>query len=271
MNRKKLRLAVVGKDVSGSSSGRVHAFILGELGADVEYEYVSASAWEFDGVMRYLMGDFDGFNVTIPYKREVLEYLSGVEGDAVTFGAVNTVVCATGVGYNTDGLGFMQSLKMAGINPQGKSVLILGGGGAGRSAAAVLKRAGAKVYVYRRNREELNELAEQLGVTAVENPEGGGYDILVNATGVGMHDSVGVSPVSAKAFEGASIAVDMIYRPALSRFLQIASGLGLQTLNGESMLFLQAYYADCYFLNKEPSEEEAEKLYAKYCLQEKNV
>ncbi len=271
MSKKKLRLALVGKDVSKSKSGQVHAFILGQLGVDVDYECVSASAVEFDGVMRYLMGDFDGFNVTIPYKRDVLEYLSGVDGDALLFGAVNTVVCATGMGYNTDGLGFMQALKLAGIEPKGKSVLILGGGGAGRSAAAVLKQAGAQVYVYRRNREELNELAGQLGVTAVENPEGGGYDILVNATGVGMHDSVGLSPVSAKAFEEASVAVDMIYRPAVSQFLQIAKDLGLKILNGASMLFLQAYYADCYFLGKTPSETEAESLYKKYSLQEKTV
>jgi shikimate dehydrogenase len=194
-----------------------------------------------------------------------------VEGDALAFGAVNTVVNATGVGYNTDGLGFMQALKIAGIDVQGKSVLILGGGGAGRSAAAALKEAGADVSVYRRNRSELEELTEQLGVTAASDPERGGYDILVNATGVGMHDTVGVSPVGAKAFDGVGVAVDMIYRPAVSEFLRLANGLGLKTLNGASMLFLQAYYADCYFLQRQPSDLQAEELYAKYCMQEKTV
>ncbi len=271
MNQKKLRLALVGKDVSRSMSGSVHAFILNELGVDVEYETVSVPVGEFDNAIRCLLGDFDGFNVTIPYKRDVLEYLDGVEGDALAFGAVNTVVCATGLGYNTDGLGFMQALKIAGVDVKEKSVLILGGGGAGRSAAAALKQAGAAVSVYRRNRAELEELAEQLGVTAVDDPERGGYDILVNATGVGMDDSVGRSRVGAKAFDGASMAVDMIYRPAVSEFLRLADGLGIRTLNGESMLFLQAYYADCYFLGRQPSDTEAEELYAKYCLQEKTV
>ena len=77
--------------------------------------------------------------------------------------------------------------------------------------------------------------------------------------------------MGAKAFDGAAWAVDMIYRPAVSEFLRLANERGIRTLNGASMLFLQAYYADCYFLGKEPSETEAEELYAKYCLQEKIV
>ena len=271
MNRKKLRIALVGKDVSNSKSESVHTFILNAFGVDVDYESISVPVGDFDCVIHHLLGDFDGFNVTIPYKREVLEYLGGVEGDALSFGAVNTVVCSTGVGYNTDGLGFMQSLKIAGVDVKGKSVLVLGGGGAGRSAAAALKRAGAAVSVYRRNREELEELAEQLGVTAADDPERGGYDILVNATGVGMHDSVGRSPVGKKAFDGAKVAVDMIYQPAVSEFLRLANELGLKSVNGAGMLFLQAYYADCCFLGRQSSDKEAEELYEKYCLQEKEL
>jgi shikimate dehydrogenase len=261
---KKLRLGLVGKDVSKSDSGKIHAFILQELGYDLEYENVSASVEEFDDVVRYLMGDFDGFNVTIPYKRDIMEYLDEVVGDAALFGAVNTVVSATRTGYNTDGLGFMQMLKLFGVTVFEKKVLILGAGGAGRSCAAVLKNAGADVALYRRNRTELLEICGQLGVSAAVDPERGGYDIIVNSTGVGMHDSVGVSPVSEKAFCGASIAVDLIYRPKRSEFLRLAEGLGLKIVSGEAMLFLQAYYADCYFLKKTPCEAEAENLYKRY-------
>ena len=268
MTKKKLRLGLVGKDVSASSSGRIHAFILRELGVDVEYENLSVSLEDFDSAARYLLGDFDGFNVTIPYKRDVMEYLYGVEGDALAFGSVNTVVCATGLGYNTDGLGFAQMLKLHGVDVNGKSVLVLGGGGAGRSTAVVLKRLGADVSMYQRKREELLETCEQLGLIAAENPERGGYDVLVNATGVGMHDSVGQSPVGAKAFDGAKVAIDLIYRPSVSEFLRLAAERGLQTLSGGAMLFLQAYYADCLFLQKTPEEREAESLYHKYQTQE---
>ena len=78
MNVKKLRLGLIGKDVSKSQSERIHRFILMELGVECEYERFSVPASDFDNVMRRLMGDFDGFNVTIPYKRDVMEYLDEI-------------------------------------------------------------------------------------------------------------------------------------------------------------------------------------------------
>ena len=267
MNRKKIRLGLIGKDVSKSSSERIHTFILKEWGVECEYARFSVSPQEFDDTMRTLLGDFDGFNVTIPFKRDVFEYVEEVVGDAFACGAVNTVVCATAKGYNTDGVGFLQMLQAANIDVQGKKVLVLGGGGSGRSSAAALKNAGANVCMYRRNREELEETCAQLGVTAADTPEQGGYDILINTTGVGMHDSVGQSPVSEKAFQGASVAVDLIYTPAESEFLRLAKENGLQTFNGASMLFYQAYYADCIFLDRQPNVEEGKILYEKYRLQ----
>ena len=72
MNKKKLRLALLGRDVSKSRSEEIHTFILNGFGVEVAYERISVMPFEFDNAMRYLLGDFDGFNVTIPYKREVM-------------------------------------------------------------------------------------------------------------------------------------------------------------------------------------------------------
>ena len=271
MSEKKLRLALIGKDVSKSDSQKIHAFILRQLGYGLEYENISLVPSQLDDTMRYLLGDFDGFNITIPYKRDVMEYLDEIVGDAVEFGAVNTVVCAARKGYNTDGWGFMQMLKLHGVFVAGKKVLILGAGGAGRSTAVVLKKAGATVYLYQRRKQELQETCEELGVLAADNPEAGGYDIIINATGVGMHDTVGVSPVSAAAFEGCQAAVDLIYKPTVSEFLRLAAERGLQTVSGGGMLFLQAYYADCYFLNKQADEQEAHDFYKKYLESEETI
>ncbi len=264
MNEKKLKIALVGKDVSKSTSHLIHAFILKELGYACAYEKFSVSPSEFDGAMRRLLGDFDGFNVTIPYKRDVMEYLDGVEGDAFDFGAVNTVVSATRVGYNTDGVGFLLMLRLAGVQTEGKKVLVLGGGGAGRSSAAALKKSGAAVYMYQRNRAHLEETCGELKITPVVDPEIGGFDLLVNATGVGMHESEGYSPVTAKAFAGAKAAIDLIYHPAETEFLRQARERGLQTVNGAAMLFYQAYYADCLFLGVEPKEAQAKEFYERY-------
>ena len=264
MSKKIIRLGLVGKDVSKSESEAIHVFILNELGYTCEYENFSVGADDFDNAMRRLLGDFDGFNITIPYKRDVMEYLDGVEGDALTFGAVNTVINQTRVGYNTDGVGFLLMVRLAGIEVKGKKILVLGGGGSGRSTAASLKSAGADVYMYRRNREELLEICSQLGVQPIDDPEMGGFDILVNTTGVGMHDTVGKSPVTAKAFAGAKEAIDLIYYPAQSEFLRLAKESGLTTLNGESMLFYQGYYSDCLYLGLTPNDGQAEELYKKY-------
>ncbi len=264
MNEKKLRLGLVGKDVSKSTSDVMHKFILGKLGYSCEYEKISATPLEFDGVARRLLGDFDGFNITIPYKRDIMEYLEEVVGDAFTFGAVNTVVNATRKGYNTDGMGFTLMIQLAGVSVEGKKILILGGGGAGRSTAAVLKKAGGEVYLYQRNRAHLLETCEQLGLIPATDPEAGGFDVIINASGVGMHNTVGQSPVREKAFCGGEWAIDLIYYPEQSEFLRLAKEAGLKTVNGDPMLFYQAYYADCLFLEKEPKRKEAQELYELY-------
>ena len=263
MNKKILRLGLIGKDVSKSDSERIHTFILNALGMGCEYENFSVGEEDFDMAMRRLLGDFDGFNVTVPYKREVIEYLDSLEGDAFACGAVNTVVDGR-LGYNTDGVGFLLSLKEEGISVSGKKILVLGGGGSGRSTAAVLKSAGADVYMYQRNRHNLLEVCDQLGLTPIDNPEQGDFDILINTTGVGMHDTEGLSPVSEKAFLGAEMAIDLIYTPAESKFLRLAKERGLRTLNGESMLFYQGYYADCLYLGLVPDEAQAVSLYRQY-------
>ena len=264
MNEKIVRLALVGKDVSKSVSERIHAFILKEWGYACEYERFSICEEGFDSVMARLLGDFDGFNVTIPYKRDVMMYLDEVTGDAFDCGSVNTVLTETRQGFNTDGVGFLLMLRLAGIEVKNKKVLVLGGGGSGRSTAAALKGAGATVYVYQRRREKLEELCNELGVFAADHPETGGYDILINCTGVGMHDTVGQSPVTAKAFSGAKWAVDLIYNPQQSEFLRLAAGLGISILNGQAMLFYQAYYADCIYVGKTPDDGEAVALYRKF-------
>lgn len=264
MNIKKLRLALVGKDVSKSDSQAIHTFILSKMGVECEYARFSVSQPDFDGVMRTLLGDFDGFNVTIPFKRDVMGYLDEVSGDALDFGSVNTVVSATRVGYNTDGAGFMLMLSAADMQVCGKKILVLGGGGSGRSTAAALKKAGAQVFMYQRRREKLLETCAELGITEADDPECGGFAYLINCTGVGMHDSVGQSPVTSAAFRAAEGAIDLIYKPEKSAFLQQAEGLGLPILNGAAMLFYQAYFSDCYYLGKTPSAAEAVQLYAQY-------
>lgn len=268
MNVKKLRLGLIGKDVSQSLSGKIHAFILKQKGVECEYELLSSTPENFDNCVRRLLGDFDGFNVTIPYKKDIICYLDGISDEAMAFGAVNTVITQNRKGYNTDGIGFLLMLKTAGVEVKGKRILVLGGGGSGRSTALTLKRAGGEIYMYQRRKEQLLETCEQLGIFPADDPESGKFDVLINCTGVGMHESVGKAPVCGHAFENACLAVDLIYRPAKSEFLRLAEEKGIPVLNGEAMLFYQAYYADCLYLGLEPDEKQAKKYYEKYQMEE---
>ncbi|MBO5542177.1 MAG: hypothetical protein J5936_01955, partial [Acholeplasmatales bacterium] len=100
--------------------------------------------------------------------------------------------------------------------------------------------------------------------TALANIENKPYDIIINCTGVGMHKSVGKSPVGEDLLKLCNAAVDLIYVPEKSEFLRLAEINGKKICNGEAMLFYQAYYADCIFLNRKCDNEEAKKLFLEY-------
>ena len=271
-----LKLAVVGKDVSQSQSPSMHTYILRNLGAKCSYETVSVPPAQFTERAEELFSRFDAFNVTIPFKGEIIPFLRRTEGDARVFGAVNTVVSATRTGYNTDGEGFSLMLKNAGVEIAGKTALVLGAGGAGRSCCKKLADGGAVVSVYERDEERLYGVYRELGgFSPLTEVPVAPFDIVVNCTGIGMHDTVGKTPVvvfsggTAEPVGGQLLslcgtAVDLIYVPAQSEFLRIAASLGKKTVNGAPMLFYQAYYADCIYLGRTPDAAEAKALYEGY-------
>ncbi len=260
-----IKLALIGKDVSLSPSPKVHGFIAKELGKDITFEKLSVPEEQFAQRIEGMLKTYDGFNVTIPYKLAVIPYLKSIRGDALAFGAVNTVVTSDLSGYNTDGLGFMQMLDANGVEVSGKKALVLGAGGAGRSVVKKLADAGAEVEIYNRTFEKAQKVAEEFkGCMAVDKVVSIPRALIVNATGVGMHNTVGVSPVPAEIIKNCDTAVDLIYAPAKSEFLKIAEDLGKKIINGAAMLFYQAYYADCYFFGLTPDAAVAAKLFEKY-------
>ena len=257
-----LRLAVVGKDVSKSDSPAIHRYILGKLGVECSYERISVSPAEFSASAGELFHKFDAFNVTIPFKGEIIPFLNDLRGDARRFGAVNTVVSDTRTGYNTDGDGFLLMLKNEDMGLKNRRVLVLGAGGAGRSCIAKLRDEGANVFAFERNAERLLEVCREIGgFQPLDKLLLEPFDVIVNATGVGMHDTVGQSPVSKELIELSKMAVDLIYVPRESEFLKIARELGKKTVNGAAMLFYQAYFADCIYLNRQPAAAEAKLLW----------
>ena len=259
------KLAVIGKDVSKSLSPDIHKFIAKHTDNNLEYDKVSIPESDFENFAERLFEEYDGFNVTIPYKLSIMPYLEKIEGDAKTFGAVNTVRVGDMSGHNTDGLGFMLMLTNNGVEVKNKKILLLGAGGAGRSVAKKLSDAGATVFVYDTLYESAKRVeAEFQGVKAIEKIDCKPYYAIINATGIGMHKTEGISPVDDVLIDLCEVAVDLIYTPKKSEFLRIAENCGKKIINGEAMLFYQAYYSQCIFFEKPADEIQAKELFIKF-------
>ncbi len=260
-----MKLAVIGKDVSASDSPKMHTFIAKNMGNEITYDKISIPEGEFESRIGDIIAKYDGFNVTIPYKLSVMPHLKETVGDAQLFGAVNTVLKSDMSGHNTDGAGFMLMLTNNGIDACGKRVLLLGAGGAGRAVAKKLAEAGAQLFVYDRNGQSAAALAaECAGIEVLSEVVPQDYYLIINATGVGMHKSVGISPVGEDVLSRTQVAVDLIYVPAESEFLKIARNLGKKTVNGQAMLFYQAYFAECIYFGVQPQNTQAKELFEKY-------
>ena len=262
---KKMKLALVGKDVSKSISPKVHAFISSRMGNAISFDNLCVPEEQFENRIKEILMEYDGFNVTIPYKLSIIPHLKKIDGDAKVFGSVNTVTTRDLRGDNTDGLGFAMMLENNGVDVNGKNVLLLGAGGAGRSVAKKLLDAGANVNVYDKNYEKACAIANEFkGISPLKNIEINPCFLIVNATGVGMHESEGQSPVGEEILSLCEVAIDLIYVPKISKFLETAQALGKKIINGEGMLFYQAYFSECIYFGIMPDSAEAKKLFEEY-------
>lgn len=262
---KKLKLAVIGKDVSKSSSPEMHTFIAERMGNQIDYRKISIQEDLFEDQIDNLFSELDGFNVTIPYKLAIIPHLEKIEGDAAVFGAVNTVRTSDKLGENTDGLGFSLMLSNNGVDVSGKEVLLLGAGGAGRSVAKKLSDAGATVYIYDTRSENSRAVAQEFkNIVALDKLENRPFYAIINATGIGMHKTEGLSPASEELISLCEAAIDLIYTPPVSKFLQIAQDFGKKIINGEAMLFYQAYYSECIYFGIKADAQQAKLLFEEY-------
>ncbi len=190
---------------------------------------------------------FRAINVTIPYKRLVMEYCDQIDPRAAAIGAVNTVLNRNGklYGYNTDYMGFAWLCSSRGVKFEGRTVLILGTGGTHNTAAAVARDAGAArvLTVSRHPDPDKGELSYEEAVRS-------GAHIVINTTPAGMYPDVGVCPLDVAAMTGLEAVVDVVYNPARTELLLRAEEAGVPvTACGLEMLVAQAVYAAEYFLD----------------------
>lgn len=199
---------------------------------------------------------FRAINVTIPYKRLVMEYCSYIDPRAKAIGAVNTVVNRNGLlyGYNTDSLGFAYLADAHGVEFAGRTVLILGTGGTHNTTCAVAKEKGAaKVLTVSRHPDP--EKGELSYAEAVHS----GADIVINTTPAGMYPNVGVCHLDVAAMPGLEAVLDVVYNPDKTELILRAEEAGVPVaVGGLEMLVAQAVYAAEYFLDRKFDDAPAE-------------
>lgn len=208
--------------------------------------------------------NFDGINVTIPYKKAVIPYCDALSPQAKMLGSVNTIVkTADGrlIGHNTDYFGFSYLLAQSNLSVAGKKVLILGNGGAAATVKAVLQEKRAEVVIISRSGENhYNNL--HLHKDAA---------LIVNATPVGMYPNNGYSPLDISLFSNLEGVLDLIYNPARTKLLLDAEKRDLITANGLTMLVAQAKESAEWFSGNKIADSRIEEIYSVLQKQMENI
>lgn len=250
-------VGVFGHPVGHSLSPQMHNAAFEHLGMDWCYVPFSVSPQNLEQALRALPAlGVVGVNVTIPLKEGALRAVDEVVPPADLVGAVNTVHrrddCL--VGHNTDVEGFTRSLEERGEDMTGRTVVVLGAGGAARAAVVALARMGAsRVWVLARRMEQgaaTAELARQAsprsqGAAILWDEEGArralaAADALINATPIGMHpDHKAAPPIPETWLRAGMLVYDMVYTPEMTRLLEGAQRRGCRAASGLRMLVLQ--------------------------------
>ncbi len=258
INGKTRLTGIIGFPVKHSLSPEMHNTAFDHLGLNFCYVPLEVRPEDLKDAVKGLKAlGFVGANVTIPHKQAVIAYLDGVDEEASFIGAVNTITREGNslIGHNTDGRGFIQSLKDEGIDLAGKEVFLLGAGGAARAVAFAIAPEVSRLYIYNRTAERGLELAMKLKKL---NPEVAftsnlNYckisDIVINATSVGLKETDPL-PIDPDYLREGQIVYDLIYRQ--TPLLREASRRGCRTIDGTGMLLHQGAEAFRLWTGVEP-------------------
>lgn len=252
-----MKCGLLGAKLTHSYSPQIH----GEMGT-YEYKLYEVRKTELEEFIK--TADFDGLNVTIPYKKAVMEFCDVLDPIAETIGSVNTLVrLGDGrlLGANTDGWGFDQMLGRTGVSVKGKKVLVLGSGGASATVQCILRLADAEVIVISRKGENNYDNLHLHQDAAV----------IVNTTPVGMYPDTQYSPVDLDNFPHLEAVLDLIYNPSRTRLCMDAEKRGIPYESGLYMLVAQAALASQMWTGKEVSDEKIRAIWEKLRADMENI
>ena len=221
-----MRCGLIGEKLGHSHSKTLHGLL-----ADYRYDLIELAPEELGPFLK--KGEFDGLNVTIPYKQAVIPYLRELSPTARAIGSVNTIVRrpdGTLFGDNTDAYGLGVITGRAGMAFAGTKTLILGSGGTSKTARHVVEAAGGEAVTVSRTGETNYENLERHADAAW----------LINATPVGMYPKTNASPVSESVAAACGGVFDAIYNPRETLLARYAKKHGVPCVTGMEMLVRQA-------------------------------
>lgn len=240
-----VKVGLLGETLSHSLSPAIHKKFRRLACIEGSYELFETPRDGIDALLSRLEAEgYTGVNVTIPYKTEVIKYLSELSPEAEAIGSVNTILFKDGKrrGYNTDYFGLKALLESERIGISGKSVAILGTGGAARCAYKLARDMGAKlITVASRTPQSASGILGAVGYDTLDAL--GHIDVLINTTPAGMSPHPDACPVTADVIKKCGSVVDLIYNPAKTRLLAQAEELNIKAVNGLLMLCAQAVKA----------------------------
>ena len=256
-----MKYGLIGERLSHSFSKEIHE----KIGL---YDYELCEI-PHEGLADFMQKrDFLGINVTMPYKRDVMDYLDFIDERAKRIGAVNTVVNKDGrlYGYNTDYFGMRSLIEKHSDTLSGKTVLILGGGGTSNTAYAVATDMdSAQVLRVSRNKKEGF-------ITYGEAYENYSYaDVIINTTPVGMYPHPCASPIELSRFKQLSLVIDAVYNPIRTDLILSAQKMGVAAEGGLYMLVSQAIAAAELFTGKTLGTSACNRIYKELLCEKENI
>jgi shikimate dehydrogenase len=232
---------LIGNPVEHSLSPLMHNRAFAAIGSNAVY--LAFRVIDLDSAIRGIKAlNFKGVSVTLPHKVAVMDYLDEVDETAARIGAVNTVVNKQGrlIGYNTDCPGALEALRTQ-TTIEGKSVALIGAGGAARAIGFGLVAAAGRVTVLNRSRTNGERLARDLQAefSPLNDWQPSRYEILINTTPVGMHPDIDASPIPKNNLPEDLVVMDIVYNPIKTRLLEAAEAKQCRTINGVAMFVFQ--------------------------------
>ena len=249
---------LLGRKLGHSYSPQIHALL-----GDYEYRLFEVEPQDLEAFLK--KREFGGINVTIPYKKDVLPYLSSISDNAKRIGAVNTIIVKEDGGLygdNTDYDGFLCLVQKSGFQVKGKKALVLGTGGASLPISAVLSDLGARevVFISRSGENNYQNLSRHADA-----------DLIVNTTPVGMYPNNLKAPLSLSEFPNLSGVLDIVYNPQKTKLILDAERLGIPAYSGLLMLVAQGKRAAELFLGHDIPDSETDRIFKKLSTEMQNI